>query len=58
MVDLPPGYTVEFDMAVGYRYLNETGDIIFQHPYDDENARAAIWHDYQKRQSKKAKKGK
>jgi hypothetical protein len=48
---LPLGYTVIVDSAVGYSYLDATGDIVFQHPYDNAIARAAVWHIHQKRVS-------
>lgn len=50
--DLPPGYTVERDIAVGYSYYDEQGNIVFQHPRDTDAARALVWQKYNKKQGK------
>lgn len=53
MIDLPPGYTVVADSAVGYSYLDEQGSIVLQHPVDNEAARRLVWREYQKRKKGK-----
>jgi len=43
LIALPEGYTVRENRMVGYDYLDPQGDIIFQHPIDDNAARKAVW---------------
>jgi hypothetical protein len=52
LLPLPPGYTVKAEPAVGYSYFDETGNIVEQHPVDDESIRLLIWRIYEKRQKK------
>lgn len=48
-MDLPPGYTVSADIAVGYTYYDANGKIVLQHPVDNDAARKLVWHYYYKR---------
>lgn len=51
-MELPPGYTVKRDIAVGYSYYDDEGNIIFQHPKDTDTARALVWQKYEKKKGK------
>lgn len=53
MSALPPGYTVIKDSAVGYSYLDEDGNIVYQSPVDSASARAAVWQQYRNRKKGK-----
>ena len=43
LIDLPEGYTVRENRMVGVDYLDPKGNIIFQHPIDDNAARRVVW---------------
>ena len=46
LMDLPPGYTSRKDRGHGYDFINECGDIVEQHPVDDNSIRTLIWNYY------------
>lgn len=45
-VKLPPGYTVRENRLVGFDFLNESGVIVLQHPYNSNTARRLVWEIY------------
>lgn len=49
MQDLPPGYQVRRDSAVGAIYVNAEGHTVMQHLKDDDTARAWLWVLYRRR---------
>ena len=42
LITLPKGYTVRENRMVGVDYLDPKGNILFQHPKDDNAARILI----------------
>ncbi len=42
MIPLPEGYTVKHDDIVGYTYYDNKGNIVIQHPYDNDTARKVV----------------
>jgi hypothetical protein len=43
LIELPKGYTVEYDETVGYSFKNHKGRIVVQHPKDNNSIRKLIW---------------
>lgn len=48
LIELPDGYTVRENKQVGVDYLDPQGNIVFQHPVDDNAARHYVWFIVQK----------
>lgn len=42
LIELPEGYTVEYDSAVGYCYKDSRGRILVQHPKDNNSIRKLV----------------
>lgn len=55
MIDLPEGYIVKRDRAVGFTFHDETGNIVIQHPKDNDSIRRLIWEIYKTREFQKAR---
>jgi len=46
LMDLPPGYKSRIDRGHGYDFLDDQGEIIEQHPVDDNAIRTMVWNIY------------
>ena len=52
LIELPEGYTVEYNKTVGYNFKNEKGWIVVQHPKDNNSIRKLVWIFYEKLREK------
>ncbi len=43
LIDLPEGYTVEYDSVIGYNFKDKRNRIIVQHPKDNDAIRKLVW---------------
>jgi hypothetical protein len=51
-IDLPEGYTVREDSAVGVSYCDDQGHIVLQHPRDSDSARKMVWRIWEVRRQR------
>ena len=52
-VDLPYGYSVKHNFAVGYEFYDEDGELVMQHPCDNGSIRRLVGSIYKKRLEEK-----
>ena len=45
-IELPKGYYVKIDNAIGANYYDDKDNIILQHPFDSIAARKLVWNIY------------
>lgn len=43
LIELPEGYTVDYDSIIGYLYKDSKGRTIVSHPKDNNSIRKLVW---------------